>query len=135
MDANNASVGPPKLVYILGLGHSGSTLLEMLLSSHPRLLGLGEVASLLTRGMRERHLSGPWPSPCSCGVLARDCPVWKPTLDQLQPDGPESSLDVLVADLVGRATQVTGKDILIDSSKTWHALDAWRARAARWGWL
>lgn len=35
-----------KLLYILGTGHCGSTLLDMLLNAHPRIFGMGEVVKL-----------------------------------------------------------------------------------------
>ena len=34
-----------RAVYIAGLAHSGSTVLEMLLSCHPRVCGLGEISA------------------------------------------------------------------------------------------
>ncbi len=37
---------PVKVLYILGTGHCGSTLLDMMLNAHPRITGLGEVENL-----------------------------------------------------------------------------------------
>jgi hypothetical protein len=59
-----------KLVYIGGYGHSGSTLLEYLLASSPEVIACGEVVSV----PRERGRK----TKCTCGQLARDCPVWGP---------------------------------------------------------
>jgi Sulfotransferase family len=43
-----ASADPFTLVYVLGAGHCGSTLLTLLLNAHSRVLGLGEVSTLAT---------------------------------------------------------------------------------------
>jgi hypothetical protein len=37
------------LLYVFGSGRSGSTLLDLLLSGHPRVLALGELSTLVTR--------------------------------------------------------------------------------------
>lgn len=44
-----------KLLYIGGYGHSGSTLLEGLLSTCPQVLACGEIASAARNGMKKAH--------------------------------------------------------------------------------
>jgi hypothetical protein len=58
----------PKLVYIGGYGHSGSTLLEYLLSANPLVLACGEVSSAAREQMRKKR--------CTCGKRTRNCEVW-----------------------------------------------------------
>lgn len=58
-----------QLAYILAASHSGSTLLTMLLNSHPEVATIGE----LSPGHME-DLS--WYL-CSCGSLIRECPFWR----------------------------------------------------------
>jgi hypothetical protein len=58
-----------KLVYIGGYGQSGSTLLEILITTNPNAVACGEIVN----GLRKR--SGKMLT-CSCGSLARDCPIW-----------------------------------------------------------
>lgn len=102
-----------KLAYIGGYGHSGSTLLEYLLASSPEVVACGEVVSV----PRERGRK----SKCSCGRLAKDCPVWGPL--QTSP----SSLDGCTHERLTLALleQVRGTHaLMVDSSKT-----AWRSIA------
>lgn len=56
-------------VYILSASHSGSTLLTMLLSSHPRVASVGETSALLWRGKSDSKT-------CSCGKAIDACPFW-----------------------------------------------------------
>ena len=58
-----------RLVYIGGFGQSGSTLLESLLTANPQVVACGEIANGF-EGRTGRELK------CSCGELAKDCPVW-----------------------------------------------------------
>jgi hypothetical protein len=63
-----------KLIYIGGYGHSGSTLLEYLLTASPDLIGCGEVMSCVRRGVKTRVAFKN--ATCSCGKKAKSCPVW-----------------------------------------------------------
>ena len=73
------SSGPPGLLLIRGLGHSGSTILDLALGAHPSIVGLGEALRVLEQlrgALRfERR--------CTCGALAGTCPVWGPLLEWL----------------------------------------------------
>ncbi len=57
------------LVYILSASHSGSTLLAILLGSHPNLCTVGELKAT-NLGNIDRYR-------CSCGVLIRQCEFWE----------------------------------------------------------
>lgn len=59
-----------KLLYIGGVGRSGSTLAERILNELPGVCGLGEVAQVWQNGVRDDRL-------CGCGVPFRECPVWR----------------------------------------------------------
>ena len=67
-----------KVIYILGAGRSGSTLLSMLLGNQPGLFNAGEIRYLLYENMRARDL------PCSCGLRVEDCPFWGDVASNLQ---------------------------------------------------
>lgn len=56
-------------VYICSSGHSGSTLLEMLLAGHSDMVAVGEIQNLHHQLAIERV--------CSCGKLPVDCPRWQ----------------------------------------------------------
>lgn len=60
------------LIYILGVGRSGSTLLERALASIPGAAAMGEVHQLWRRPLADLT--------CSCGAPAADCAVWSETL-------------------------------------------------------
>lgn len=57
-----------RIVYICGSGHSGSTLLEMMLAGHSAVAAVGEVQNLHHQILIGRV--------CSCGRLPQACPRW-----------------------------------------------------------
>lgn len=61
--------GAVPLVYIGGVGRSGSTLLNDLLGQHPRAVAVGELVHLFQRGLVENNL-------CGCGLRFAECPFW-----------------------------------------------------------
>lgn len=61
------------VVYIAGCGHSGSTLLALLLDSHPEIACVGETA--VKPKIRRRGDSAS--AECSCGRTIPDCPYWQ----------------------------------------------------------
>ena len=80
-----------RLLLIRGLGHSGTTILDLSLGAHPQLVGLGEAARILERPAPGDESRGPaqlrrelrFKRNCTCGALAAECPVWGPMLDWL----------------------------------------------------
>ena len=60
--------GKPTLVYLLAASHSGSTLLALLLASHPEICTTGE--------LKASSLGDPNRYRCSCGMPIRQCPFW-----------------------------------------------------------
>lgn len=60
-----------RVAYVLAASHSGSTLLSMLLGSHPQLATIGEMKfSSQAMGDLDRYR-------CSCGVPIRACRFWQ----------------------------------------------------------
>ena len=56
----------PGLLLIRGLGHSGSTILDLALGAHPQLIGLGEAVRVLERPrLGEEHKGR-----SNCGVIS-----------------------------------------------------------------
>lgn len=100
-----------KLIYVGGYGHSGSTLLEYLMTGVPTLVACGEVAGTTRPGTALRT--------CTCGQPTAACPIWSfiagPTFDPAQYD--HEALDEL---LLKRAA--ADYAAMVDSTKT-----AWRA--------
>ncbi|MDP9439608.1 MAG: sulfotransferase [Actinomycetota bacterium] len=65
---------PVQVLYVIGYGRSGSTLLDILLGNHPKVEGVGELAVLPHSGW----IGGPVTrsSICACGRRVADCPFW-----------------------------------------------------------
>ena len=64
-----ASPARPTVAYLLAPSHSGSTLLALLLASHPQVATVGEL-NLSAVDDRQRYL-------CSCGTRLKDCDFWR----------------------------------------------------------
>ena len=60
-----------KLAYILAASHSGSTLLSMLLGSHPHIATIGEI-NLSPKAMGDLDCYR-----CSCGRFIQECDFWR----------------------------------------------------------
>lgn len=63
----------PIILYIVGVGRSGSTLLDRLLGSIEGFHSCGEVFELWRRVINHK-------APCSCGQYAEECPFWSAVL-------------------------------------------------------
>ncbi|UZS00182.1 sulfotransferase [Chondrinema litorale] len=97
-----------KIVYIMGIGHSGSTFLQMLLSSHEQIVGMGEVSLLLKNRNKESIPQ------CSCGDSVENCKVWGGLLNELKnsDDDIQAFQNILL-----QFQEKFPSKILIDSSK------------------
>lgn len=116
-----------KYIYIAGLEHSGTTLLDHLLSQHPQMLGLGEIASFFSPSHMKRYMRqwGHLPDAqiCSCGQTWKVCPFWGPLLEL---NGLNSNLPILskygqLVDYV--KARHTNIEVIIDSSKSHATLE------------
>lgn len=63
-------------LYICGAGHSGSTLLDMLLGSHSRIASLGEIINL--------PMDLATNSTCTCGDKVRECDLWTAVVEEFE---------------------------------------------------
>lgn len=106
------------VVFILGTGHCGSTLLDLVLGSHSKMFSLGEVY---------RVVSAEPPDPL-CDICEGDCEFWKPELLGALQNLYTDSLPKRIARKLGAMeakevsfysilSQASQKNILIDSSK------------------
>jgi hypothetical protein len=71
------------VVYLAGSGHTGSTLLSILLSEHPGIASVGEIAikpKILKKTGGERYR-------CSCGQLIASCGFWREVFQRLNAQG------------------------------------------------
>lgn len=58
-----------KLIYIMGAGRSGTTILEILLANNPGIIGVGELTHIFRDGFLGNEL-------CACGDKFNDCHFW-----------------------------------------------------------
>ena len=65
-----AAIGDmPQVIYIMGTGRSGTTVLEILLANNPQVIGVGEATHIFRDGFIDNV-------DCSCGQPTRNCPAW-----------------------------------------------------------
>lgn len=110
------------VIAILGLEHSGTTLLSRILSSHSDAFGIGGLKNYAKHARDEK--------PCSCGMPLDACDIWRSVaeaadclgypqsrlIDDLSCDNADRSAPAIAA-LVRAVSSATGKRILIDSSR------------------
>jgi hypothetical protein len=65
-----ASDGPLTVLYLGGIGRSGSTLLERMVGELPGVCSLGEVVHMWDRALRDDER-------CGCGLPFSACPFWQ----------------------------------------------------------
>lgn len=82
-DAGRAE--PIRVLYIAGIGRSGSTLLNRTLGTTPGFFAGGELLHFFGRGVDKNEL-------CACGTPFRDCDVWGEVIREMGPAAsPESA--------------------------------------------
>ena len=97
-----------KIVYIAGLYHTGSTLMDLTLGNLPKVIGLGEIYKGLRGGFEEM---------CSCGEATKECPFWGDiykTLKEKKDLDMNDKYDLVISTFVEKYDQ---DYILVDSSK------------------
>lgn len=124
--AGRPTPAPPiKVLYLLGKGRAGGTLLNNLLGQIPGMAAPGEMSRLWTWGLTEG-----WK--CGCGLSVRGCPFWKDVIDELGvrdqdvPDIVAAQNEIMRWKTVSRLlrTKRTGLG-------TWPALDSYVELQAR----
>jgi hypothetical protein len=94
--------GKPKtILFLVGPGHTGSTLLNFMLDSHTRVFGAGELAKLESPKWRKRHTM-----PSTMCAVCLDCDFWPKAFEV------DSYQDIYL-----RLIALLGSDTVVDSSK------------------
>jgi hypothetical protein len=107
-----------KIVFIAGSQHSGTTLLNIILGGHSRLVGLGEVFQLLERKSEGFFLTEKLGDDCSCGASVSECPFWGKVSTRLHAM-PAGDIDQRYGIVREVFMELFGPDmILVDSSKS-----------------
>ena len=117
----------PTCIYIASRGHSGSTILEVLLARHRKIAAAGEVANLGLQCVRQASTS--WSGQCGCGLSPFECPVWSEVMDRIQMqtgiDMRTNPFDFPVSD-IGREEEIQGKGFR-NAPINWLRKKYWRA--------
>lgn len=69
-----------KVVSIVCPGHSGSTLLDMVLGTLPKVVSSGEMVYIPWKIYKENHPEKYQTTYCSCGETMKNCNFWSPIL-------------------------------------------------------
>ena len=102
-----------KVIYIAGLGHSGSTLLDMLLATGGKALSLGQIWNVLREDLPKTRARV-----CTCGASAPDCVFWGPIIDGLERTQGKLSWGDRYRLVLKRANELYGSQMaVVDSSK------------------
>jgi hypothetical protein len=97
-----------RVAHVLGIAHSGTTIMDRILASYPGVIGLGEAEQIWKKISRSTLRKGHM---CPCGEPRETCPFWSRVLDPL-PASPEEFFKRLVA--VGKGQ---GNSFIVDTSK------------------
>lgn len=134
---------PVRVLYVMGSGHSGSTMLDIVLGNHPQIESVGEFQGLSKAGWINN-------GQCACGQRARECDYWNRVRQVLEartgPFDPYAYATLqdtyeryhwpfrllaerrrpsptflrysrLTADLFAAVREVSGRPVIVDSSK------------------
>lgn len=122
---------PIKLIYIVGSGHSGSTLLDLLLGSHSGIESGGEINKFPDFFSSKSKLSE-HKKKCTCGDHVKDCKYWHRVNQKLTVESRNMGLKITAGDqrefskanylLYSAMLEVSGKTVLCDSSKQFSRL-------------
>jgi hypothetical protein len=134
------------VVYLAGYGHSGSTLMNMVLNGHSKILGAGGVAGYRSRDIRKRNSSkAKTEKLCSCGAEVSQCLFWRQIFQGMEKETAhglslyQSKIDFILGrqrfihfdkkrvdiehylsvmeKIYSRLLKISGKNIVVDSSR------------------
>lgn len=74
----------PTVLYIVGRGHSGSTLLELLLNRNAGIAAMGELSLFSLQLSRDNF--APWVGQCSCGERLGECTPWSTIIGKVNAE-------------------------------------------------
>lgn len=100
-----------KVAYIFSFGHSGSTLLSLILEQHQKTVSIGEFNSFSAKldGLHERY--------CTCGELVPDCTLWKSVYQSCKNKLPNNLKEQYGLLLDSFANNFPDDAVMVDSSK------------------
>src|SRR5690554_1676561 len=111
------------IVFIAGAGHSGSTLLNIILGAFPNTVSVGEIDKIIHSKTRERFMERyivREKYPCSCGVNPGKCPFWSDFTYYMEKNKDQKYCSYYL-EAIEIAKQKFEATHLIDASKNIHA--------------
>ena len=122
-----------KVIYILGSGHSGSTLLDLILGSHSYIESAGEIDRFWRYILQQPAQTGEKERICTCGQRIDKCQYWNKVRYELKQIcgkteiNPESENTTQFIEnnyyFIKAVLGASGKKIFCDSSKNCFRLD------------
>jgi hypothetical protein len=119
------------MIYILSLGHSGSTLLDLFLGSHSHIESGGEVRWYYDF-MSANSVRSDEARVCTCGVNVANCYYWESVRNKVSDVYGKREIDLRSTELtefedynyqaLEAMLQVSKKQVFCDSSKDWSRL-------------
>ena len=113
------------LIYIMGMGRSGSTVLDMLLGSHEKIANTGEFINFAKWLSEDEN--------CTCTSKIRLCPVWSQVIEKAPPDaarepmtpsasGKSHSLKQVIQTVLGQGLKQPELAVASRNRALWQAL-------------
>jgi hypothetical protein len=115
-----------RVVYIMGHGYSGSTLLTFLLSTHPQIATIGELG---IAPHAKEEFGRPEEYFCSCRTPVRECGFWQRVSREMAERG--HAFDVWDADLDFRVRDSGIADLLLRAVQRGPVLETARSAGIR----
>jgi Sulfotransferase family len=112
-----------RVVYIAGLGHSGSTILDMSLGCHPSVVGMGELTSILNLNASQLEEKTPQLT-CSCREDVAGCPFWSQAIQSVKANSSRDYATKYQGLLEVFRAVYGDRHILVDSSKSLRPLSS-----------
>lgn len=95
----------PTFIYIVGRGHSGSTMLEILLNRNSKIAAMGEIDMLGLQIYRKEQTR--WIGTCSCKSRPENCVIWSKVLSSIKL---KHSADIIKSPFCWRISDVTTEE-------------------------
>lgn len=78
-----------KVIYCMGSGRSGTTLLSIIMNNHPDIVGPGEINSLKRLPQEKFN--------CSCGKRVEECDYWTKVMNNWKKEQGESAVEETIS--------------------------------------
>ena len=106
-----------KILFIASLDHSGSTLMELMLCSHPKVVGIGEANMLIDDDLRRQRHQELGRRICNCGEPLSKCSLWSKFLSGVENQKTKKFEEKYSSIIDLCSNEFRNAEIIVDSSK------------------